>query len=52
MYIINDIWAFIITLKSKSYNYYMNYGTDMTVTRMKQDIGLTDKIVYFFSKPN
>lgn len=52
MYIINDIWAFIITLKSKSYNYYMNYGTDMTVTRMKQDNGLTDKIVYFFSKPN
>ena len=37
MYIINDIRALLVTLKSKSYNYYMNYGNNMNVIRMKED---------------
>ena len=52
MYIVDDIWALLITLKSKSYNFYINYGVDMSVTRMKQDNGLTNKLMSFFSKPN
>ena len=52
MYIVDDIWALLITLKSKSYNFYINYGVDMSVTRMKQDNGITNKLMSFFSKPN
>ena len=29
--------GFFLTLKSKSYNYYLNYGRDNSVTRMREE---------------
>lgn len=49
---IQDIWAFFVTLKSKSYNYYLNYGRDNSVTRMREENSIRDKLYSFFSKPN
>ncbi len=49
---IQDIWAFILTLKSKSYNYYLNYGRNNSVIRMREENSMTDKLYSFFSKPN
>ena len=49
---IQDIWAFFLTLKSKSYNYYLNYGKDNSVIRMREENSMQDKVYSFFAKPN
>ena len=45
---IQDIWAFFLTLKSKSYNYYLNYGRDNSVTRMREEKVYAGQIIFIF----